>query len=162
MKLYEIDAQIEAILQNVDAETGEVIVDTEALTALQMERDAKLENIALYYKDMMGDAEKLKNEIDALKARYDVTKRTAESLKNYLTFALAGEAFKSPRVACSWRTSEVVELSEDFIAWATKNGEQFLRYKDPEPDKTAIKAALKEGQTVFGAELVKKTNLTVK
>ena len=51
--LYEIDESIKAL---IDEETGE-IADFEAFEALNLERDAKLENIALYIKDLKADAE---------------------------------------------------------------------------------------------------------
>ena len=56
--LYEIDAQI---LSCIDLETGEV-VDIEKLEALQIERAQKIENIALWYKNLLSDAEQYKIE----------------------------------------------------------------------------------------------------
>ena len=58
MTIYEID---QAIMNCVDVETGEII-DTEQLDKLQMERDAKLENVACWIKDLKAEAEALKNE----------------------------------------------------------------------------------------------------
>lgn len=52
MKLYEIN---EAILGCIDQETGEVI-DPEKLDALTMERETKLENVALWIKDLKAEA----------------------------------------------------------------------------------------------------------
>jgi hypothetical protein len=60
MTLYEID---DAILACVDPETGEII-NPEALTALQMEREKKLENVALWVKDLKAEAEAIGNEIN--------------------------------------------------------------------------------------------------
>ena len=59
MTIYEID---QAIMECVDLETGEII-DTEQLDKLQMERDAKLENVACWIKDLKAEAEALKAEI---------------------------------------------------------------------------------------------------
>lgn len=50
MSIYDIDA---AIVSLIDAETGEVS-DEEAFDALQMERDKKVENIGLWYKDLQA------------------------------------------------------------------------------------------------------------
>ena len=47
MTLYEID---NAILECIDLETGEII-DTDKLDALQLERETKIENVALWIKD---------------------------------------------------------------------------------------------------------------
>jgi hypothetical protein len=163
-RLYDIDQRIDELVANsIDPETGELNIDPEQWNALQMERAEKVENIALFMKDVAADADKLKHEIDALTERYRAAQKQAESLKNYLAFALNGEPFKTPRVACSWRQSESVEIEpDDFLPWAKEYATEFLRFKDPEPDKAAIKAALKAGEYVEGAELVKKSNLTVK
>ena len=58
MKLYEID---QAIMDCIDMETGE-IVNEELLNDLQMERDAKIENVALWIKELKAEAEALKAE----------------------------------------------------------------------------------------------------
>lgn len=51
MKLYEID---EEILACVDSESGEIL-DVERFAALQMERDTKIENVALWIKNLKSD-----------------------------------------------------------------------------------------------------------
>ena len=77
MTIYEID---QAIMECVDLETGEII-DTEKLDKLQMERDAKLENVACWIKDLKAEAEALKNEKQALAERQKVAENKMESLK---------------------------------------------------------------------------------
>jgi hypothetical protein len=48
-----------------------------------------------------------------------------------------------------------VDIGADFIQWAESPGRrELLRVKPPEPDKAAIKQAIKEGQIVTGARLV--------
>lgn len=56
MNLYKIE---EEILKCVDTETGEII-NVEALNALKMQRDTKIENIALWIKNLLSDAEQLR------------------------------------------------------------------------------------------------------
>lgn len=48
MTIYEIDARMAGL---IDPETGELL-DYEAFASLQMEREAKIENMALWYKDL--------------------------------------------------------------------------------------------------------------
>ena len=48
MRLYEID---EAILSCIDTDTGEIL-DADKLNALQIEREEKLENVALWIKKL--------------------------------------------------------------------------------------------------------------
>ena len=153
MKLYEID---EAILNCIDLETGEII-DTEQLDKLTMEREAKLENVACWIKELKAEAEALKAEKMAFAKRQQVAENKMESLKKYLAYALDGQAFKSTRVSVTFRKSQSVEVAD---IW--KLDENYLRYKEPEADKTAIKEALKAGQTVAGATLVENTSVIIK
>lgn len=161
MNLYAIN---EAIYSLVDPETGEIL-DYEAFTALQMERDEKLENTALWYKDLMAEAAALKAEKDILAERERKCKEKAESLKKFLALALEGSKFKTARVACSFTTSTKVEIKDEaaFIEAMEKNNHiEFLRYKAPEVNRTAITEAIKAGLTVDGAELVKNKSIIIK
>lgn len=153
MKLYEIN---QAILNCIDLETGEII-DTEQLDKLQMEREAKLENVACWIKELKAEAEALKAEKMAFAKRQQVAENKMESLKKYLAFALDGNAFKSTRASVTFRKSQAVEITDIY-----KLDENYLRYKEPEADKTAIKEALKAGQTVAGATLVENTSVIIK
>lgn len=161
MNLYEVNAQLEAMLEQVDEETGELTCDLEQLDALMMERDEKLEGLALYVKNKAAEAEAIKAEKQALEKRQKAALNRAERARDFLARMLAGEKFSTPRVAVSWRRSEAVELGPEFLDWAINN-DKFIRVKDPEPDKTAIKAAIKAGETVPGAELVTNLNMQIK
>lgn len=153
MNLYEID---EAIMSCVDMDTGE-IVDENALTALQMERDSKVENIALWIKNLMAEAAALKREQDSFRGRRAVAENKAASLKKYLSEYLAGEKFKTTRVNISYRKSESVEVSD----WK-EVPEEFLKPNDPDVDKTGLKNALKNGLKCSGAALVTKKNIQIR
>lgn len=160
MTLYEIDAQLEEMLEQVDPETGELLCDMEQLEALSLERNRKLENLALYVKNRDAEAKAIREEEKALADRRRGLERKAERAKDFLARMLAGEKFTTPKVAVSWRKSEAVEIGMSFFS-ADAN-ERFLRYKEPDPDKAAIKAALKAGEKITGAELVTNLNMTIK
>lgn len=160
MTLYEIDAQLEGLLEQVDPETGELLCDLEQLEALSLERDRKLENLALYVKNQDAEAKAIREEEKALADRRHGLERKAERARDFLARLLVGEKFTTPRVAVSWRKSEAVEIGMSFFS-ADAN-ERFLRYKEPDPDKAAIKAALKAGEEITGAELVTNLNMTIK
>lgn len=158
-KLYEINAELERLWeQAVDPETGEVNDDLDAqIEALQMERDQKVEYIALMIKNELSDADAIKTEKDKLAERERVKRNKAARLKAYLEWALDGEKFQTPRVNISYRSTSSVEVVN-----INKVPPEFLRLKDPEVDKTAVKAALKEGQEVPGCELLAKRSMTIK
>lgn len=151
--LYEINEQI---LNCVDTETGEII-DPEKLSQLQMDFDDKVEGIALWIKDLLSDAAAIKAEKDKLNERQKVCENKAKNLKEYLSGFLAGQKFKTPRVAISYRKSESVNVSD---IW--KIPDDYLKYKDPEPDKTKIKSALKAGVSIPGVELIENRNIQIK
>lgn len=158
MKLYEID---NAILECIDLETGEII-DTEQLDKLQMERDTKLENVACWIKDLKAEAEALKNEKQALAERQKVAENKAESLKKWLAYALQGEKFKTSKCAISFRKSEAVEVTDEGLNNLMKEHDELLTYKAPEPNKTKIKQALKDGLSVDGVQLIQNISTIIK
>lgn len=160
MKLYEINAALEELLNQQDPETGELTCDLDQLDALMMERDEKLEGLALYIKNADAEAKAIREEEKALAERRRSLENKAERAKGFLAEQLAGEKFSTPKVAVSYRKSEQVEVSMAFFT--EESNERFLRFKDPEADKTAIKAALKAGETVPGAEIVSKMNMSIK
>lgn len=151
--LYEIEEQI---LNCVDLETGEII-DEEALASLRMERNNKVEGIALWIKNLLAEAKMIKEEKDNLAYRQKVCENKAESLKEFLSKFLAGEKFKTSKVSISYRKSEKVDVLD-----IGKLDDDYLKFKDPEPDKTKIKKALKDGICLEGAQLVESQNIQIK
>ena len=151
--LYEIDAQI---MECVDFETGEII-DVERLEALQMEFDSKVEGIALWIKSLVAEAKMVKEEKDNLAARQKACENKAESLKKYLASALGGEKFKTSKVSISYRKSKSVEVEDISLL-----DDDYLKFKEPEADKTKIKKALEDGISLEGISLVEKNNIQIK
>ena len=158
MTIYEID---QAIMKCVDLETGEII-DTEQLDKLQMERDTKLENVACWIKELKAEAEAIKAEKQILANRQKVAENKAESLKKYLAYALDGKKFSTAKCAVSFSTTESVEVTTEGLNNLMKEHDELLTYKEPEPNKTAIKQAIKDGLSVQGVQLVQNTSTIIK
>ena len=158
MKLYEIDS---AILECIDIETGEII-DTERLDALQIERDAKIENVACWIKDLKAEAEAIKAEKQKLAERQKVAENKAESLKKWVAYALGGQKFSTAKCAVSFRNTESVEVTEEGLEALIKEHDELLTYKAPEPNKKAIKDAIKDGLNVAGVQLVQNVSTIIK
>lgn len=154
MKIHEINKELENC---IDYETGEV--DYERLKSLQMEKGAKLENIALWIKNLIAEKDAIKNEMKALAERAEAKEKKAEQLKAFLNYALEGQKFETAKVAISYRKSVSVNLvNEEAI---TDN--RFIRIVENRSiDKIALKEALKSGEKVEGAELVEKQNIQIK
>lgn len=158
MKLYEID---NAILECIDMETGEII-DAEKLDALNMERDAKIENVVLWIKDLKAEAEAIKAEKLALAERQKVAENKVESLKKWIAYALDGQKFSTAKCYVSFRNTESVEVTEEGLEALMKWHDELLTYKAPEPNKKAIKQAIKDGLSVAGVQLVQNVSTIIK
>jgi hypothetical protein len=151
--LYEIDA---AILACVDLETGEII-DAEQLQALQMEREHKIENVALWYKNLLSDAAQYAAEEAAFKQKKQRAQAQAERAKAYLLDALQGDKYKSTRVSISYRNSSRVVV-DDVLNLPPR----FVNFADPEPNKTEIAAAIKNGEEINGAHIENNVSIIIK
>ena len=76
--LYQLDEAIDAVISGgfvVDEETGEVLFDCENLDALREQRNAKLEAVALYIKNLDAEAAAIRAEVAALAARQKAAER---------------------------------------------------------------------------------------
>ena len=160
--LYEIDA---AILAAVDQETGEIL-DVEKLDALQMEREQKLEGVALWVKDLKAEAAAVKEEADKLTARKKALDNKIDGLKAWLLRALDGGKLKTPRCNVYQTHSQRVAVADEpklinFLQ-TLEEPEKFLRFKDPELKKDEIKKALKDGTIIPGAELEETESVVIK
>lgn len=168
MKLYEINNSIqELFIRSIDPETGEVADGFEAdLESLSLAREEKVENIACLIKNLNADAAAIKAQAEILKAevknlldRAKASENRAKSLESYLAYNLGGNEFKTPKVAISFRKSSSVEV--DPLA-LVDIPDRYLRFKDPEPNKTEIKKALLAGEEIPGCRIVETINMQIK
>lgn len=166
MKLWEIDRAIEAALVDcVDMETGEIILDLEAVEALQMEREAKIENLALYVKNLTSEAAAIREEEKALAERRKAKELKAERLRAYLAEVLSGEAFETSKVKCSFRKSTAVTVTDNVtLLWYLKSMslDKCVKHKDPDIVKSEVAKLLKAGRDIPGAVLEERNNMTIK
>lgn len=160
--IYEIDQDI---LDCVDMDTGEIL-DAEKLNALQMERDDKLEGVALWVKDLTAEANAVKEEADKLLARKRSLDNKITAIKSWLLIALDGVKLKTPRCNVYKTHSQrvTVEDEAELISFlqTLNEPERFLRFKDPELRKDEIKKALKDGTIIPGAALEETESVVIK
>ena len=164
MTLFEINNEIRSILDfvAVDEETGELIgsIDFARINELNLERTTKIENLALFAKELMVEIDAIKEEANTLKERAKVKENKLEDIKSYLSFILRDNCetrFETPRTLLSFRKSEVVEIDE------SKLPKKYMKKKiELSPDKVGIRKLLKSGVLVRGASLVEKQNLQIK
>lgn len=157
MTLFEIDDAILNFEFEVDEETGEIL-NAQDLDDLKMAREDKIEGVGLWIKNLEAEAAAVKAEKDNMADRQRRLEKKAESLKGYLSYALQGQKFSTPKIAMSWRRSESVDITDVYLLPEELINVQIKKV----PDKKAIKDAIKAGKDIRGAELIEKQNLQIK
>lgn len=158
MKLYELAQEyqsVEAMSQNPDVDI-QAVLDT--LEGIAGEFEEKADNVACMVKALEADAKAIKTEADILTQRAKARAAKADRLKEYLyqQMGLAGiRKIETARNLLQIKKSpESVRFEDEsaFFQWA-ENHPEYLRHKPPEPDKTAIKEAVRAGAALPGVRL---------
>lgn len=161
--LYEIDSNIKAFIDNLfDSadENGEVDIDMNILEDLKEQRQTKLENIALYAKNLASDAQAIKEEEKYLEDRRKRLERKCERLKGILVRSMMENGEKelsSARYCAKIRDSKATEIYDD----SAIPDKYMVEKKTFAPDKTAIKKAIESGEEVAGARIIVNHNLKI-
>ena len=160
MTLYDIDAQIAALEDAaeddmlIDEETGELISVSQALDALRMERDAKLENVACWVKNLSAEADAIREEENRLVKRRKAAETKAANLKAWLLAAMTREdgttdKLKTGRVMVSVKRNPPSTVVDDALLPSTYKVAK-ITYQ---ANKELIKRELLSGGEVPGAHL---------
>ena len=160
MTLYDIDAQIAALEDAaeddmlIDAETGELISVSQALDALRMEREAKLENVACWVKNLSAEADAIREEENRLIKRRKAAETKAANLKSWLLAAMTREdgttdKLKTGRVMVSVKRNPPSTVVDEALLPSTYKVAK-ITYQ---PNKELIKRELLAGGEVPGAHL---------
>ena len=155
-----IEKAIDEVLQgddegNISLEALDVLMQSKADTIQR-----GLETLCKVRANKIAMIDACKAEVERLSAKVKSETRKLDGLESYMFLLLkkSGEAkVNAGTFTVGSRKSTVVYTAPDF------NIEEFMRVKTTvEPDKTAIKDALKEGRTIDGASLIEKENLSVR
>ena len=140
----------------IDADTGEF--DEAMFEGLKIERDKKIENIALWVLEDEAMAKNIKEQENKLKERREILEQRIEKRKEFLRYIAEGKKLKTDRVTVSYRKSDAVKIvNEEIIP------PEFKAVKTSySVCKDEIKKALKAGQAVNGAELESRISTIVK
>lgn len=155
--IYFIRKELEDFEFEIDPETGELL-NVPEWDALNMAYEEKVENIACYIKNLVSDVADFKAEENNLAQRRKATERKVEFLKRLLLDNMNGQKFSTVKCAISFRRSVTVQVDD-----VNRVPTELVRVKTSvEPDKTAIKAVLKDGQEVSGCKLVENVSVQIK
>ena len=126
-----------------------------------MARDEKIENVAMWIKNLNAEAKAIREEEKNLAERRKSAENKSESLEKYLDMILSGEKFSTAKIAISYRKSVAVNIADEetFTKTACPS---YLTYQPPKIDRKAISEALKSGAVIEGAELVERNNIQIK
>lgn len=159
--IYELNkdyAELSAMLEA--AETSEEIEAIQnTLEMLDCSIEEKIENTAMYMVNVESDIQGLKNEIDRLTKIKKAKENAVERLKNNVEYAMKQKGLDALTVGtfkAGYRKSESVEIINLDIIPA-----DFTKV-EIKADKTAIKKAIKAGETVEGAEIKVNQNFYIK
>ena len=141
----------------------------DTLDGIEQEFEDKAENVAAYIKSLKAEADDLKEEEAALNRRRKVKENQIYRLKDYLLHSMMTinrTKIDTPKAKLSIRNNaESVQFDdeEQFIRLCLARGQDdYLRYKDPELNKTAVKKALQSGMEIDGASLIRTQSLIIK
>ncbi len=170
-KLYEINAEVERLLdedytlkieggQAVDVETGEIFSLEKRLEDLKLEKEEKIESVALYAGDMIERKSSLDARIKSLQEISKSLQKQIDGLTNYILFATENGGLETANVLVKVKKNapktiieNEAELPDCFIRTVTK--------VETSPDKTAIKKAIQAGEIVPGAHLENSYSVTI-
>jgi hypothetical protein len=159
-QLFEIADAIERLMAEViDHETGEITDEgLEKLDALEMERDEKARQIAMYHLSILAEAEMVKKQADRLATRAKVLTNQAGRLKQKLVDWLpVGTKLSNDVVKIGWGKSTAVEVVD-----ADALPANCWKERDPLIDVAGIKRRIKLGEGIPGAKLVTRHYVNIK
>lgn len=162
VKLYELTDEFVSAMQQLQ-EAGfdeQTIADT--MEGLQGTLEAKVHNVVAYIENLQAEVEARKAHAEKVMEKAKSLQKQADGLREYLRIELArigkkemhanGVTLKIRNNPPSVKVAEDAKLPEIFLR------EIPARY---EPDKTAIKEALKAGKEIPGCELVSTQKLVI-
>jgi hypothetical protein len=157
--LFEISQELQAVLSAI--ESGDIPEEAaeDMLEGVQIELSIKAEDLACYIKERRAYAASVKYLEDEYKKRRQALESHADRLEAYLSRTMLANDIKKlecPRCVISHRASERVAIDNESLL-----PRDFIKLT-PEPNKTAIKAAIKAGNTVHGARIEAHQNIQIK
>ena len=158
MNLYNIKNEYLQIAHKLTE--GELTPELEqALIITQENLQEKAINYGYVIKNFESEVNIIEEEIKRLNALKKARQNAVDKLKNNISDAMQLFGIlevKAPTFKMNFRKSESVEIFEGL-------DQEFITEKvSYQPDKIAIKNAIKEGRTVNGAALVTNLNLQIK
>lgn len=156
--LYELTTQATALYELLQAEEIDEQTFNDTLEA--MGAADKVESYCKVIKQLQSDVEMFKGEIDRLTARKKTTENGIDRMKAALLafLHLSGQdKVKAGTFSVSKATTQAVNITDESAIPCI-----YLVEQPPKIDKNGIKAALKAGEEISGAELINNTGVRIR
>lgn len=155
MTLHDLSAEYKTVFDDLAAmeESGEIDADTvfDTLEGIEEPLHEKALSVAAFIKNEEAMAAAIKEAIADMQSRMKAHEAKAKRVKDYLLSSLNGAGVpkvESPRFCISVKKTPAPVVIYDDVP------EEFSRIKTTvDPDKTKIKAALKDGQELAFAKM---------
>lgn len=167
MKLFDLAPAFAEASEIIDQMTADGCTQDELDEAIRIveqiasDLNTKALNIASWVRNLDAEAKAIKEAEDAMAKRRKAATAKADRLRAYLLtgLKLAGiDKMPFPHFVISVKQNpESVRIAE-----GAQLPEEFLRHVDPEPNKVAIKEALKAGREIPGCVLERGEKLEIK
>jgi hypothetical protein len=164
MSLYEIASDYIQLIQMMEDPEMDPQILADTMEGIEGELEVKAESYAKVMKNLEADVAGIKAEIDRLSERKKTIENNIKRMKEALQFSMetTGKTkFKTELFSFSVRNNAPkVVMDEEYIENVP---ERFLKYKDPEINRTAIKEAIQGGENLEGlAHLEQSTSLSIR
>lgn len=156
--IYEMTAQATALYEMLQADEIDEQTFNDTLGA--MGAADKVESYCKVIRQLQGDIELFKNEVDRLTARKKATEKGVDRMKNALLAFLqqsGQDKVKAGSFAVSTATTQAVQITDESAI-----PRNYLVEQPPKIDKIRIKNALKAGEEISGASLVKNMGVRIR
>lgn len=160
MKLYETKNYLNDLVLTedgrfIDPDTGEIL-SKEEFESIAGDFNDGVENLCLWYKNLVAEAKMVKAEEDELKKRRQSCEKKSERILNYVGYLLDGKQFSTSKCKVSYTKSTACEIYE-----GAEVPKEFMRIKE-EPDKKLISEYIKQGNECNFAHIVERSNVNLK
>ena len=158
MNIFDLSADYLQILGMMDDPELDEQMLKDTMEGIEGALDDKFDNYVYVAKETQADIKVLEETIKELQARKASKENNLKRLKEIMTMVMntTGKVKFKTALHSYW-----VQKNPEGVVIDTKNvwdiPEDYLKFADPEPDKTAIKAAIKDGVDFQGLAHIEQT-----
>lgn len=160
--LFDAAQAVREAVNTVDPETGEII---EAYTQSRELFERKAVACVAYAKEEAGTLEAAAEMLKQMAAKLEARKKRLERFEAYIADCMKATGVTEVSHELGLFSAKLLigrDESVEIEEGATFPPELCNEPKPPTPSKTKIKAAIKAGQAIAGAQIVRKDRLTIK